>query len=110
MKKSEKYLQHIDASISLIFDAISKKPSIFFEDIHIQNAVYRYFEIIGEATKCLPAEFKHSNPEINWRTIAGLRDVIIHQYDGVDPNEIWRIIEDDLPNLHKQIKDLLASC
>jgi uncharacterized protein with HEPN domain len=107
MKKTAKYLNHIQDSIGLIFDAVEKAPNIFFDDIHIQNAVYRYFEIIGEATKCLPNDFKQDNPHINWRQIAGLRDVIIHQYDGVDPKEIWLIIERDLPQLQMQIKSLL---
>lgn len=107
MKSPTKYLHHILEAIANIHDAISEDQDIFFKNIHIQNAVYRYFEIIGEAVKRLPKDFCDKHPQVNWREIAGLRDVIIHQYDGVDPNEVWQIIVNDLDSLEKQIKELV---
>ncbi len=107
-KKSEKlYLVHISDAMDNIFDAISSEPDVFFKNTHIQNAVYRYFEIIGEAAARLPDEFKAKHPDINWQGMKNLRNVIIHQYDGIDPDIVWKIIQNTLTVDNKLIKKLL---
>ncbi len=67
------------------------------------DTIIRNLEIIGEATKRLSDALKQSNPEIRWRNIAGLRDVLIHDYMGVDLEVIWNVIVRDLPELKKSI-------
>ncbi len=57
----------------------------------VQDAVIRNYEIIGEATKNLSEEFRNNHPEIDWRGLAGFRDVLIHQYFGIDILNIWNI-------------------
>ena len=74
-----------------------------------QDAIIRNFEIIGEATKRLAKETKQKQPDIPWRRIAGLRDVLIHNYMGVDLDEVWGIIEDRLPALQLAVQRLLES-
>lgn len=73
----------------------------------IFDAVMYNLEIIGEAVKNIPQELKDKHDEINWRKIAGLRDVIIHEYFGIDTEIIWDIVTNKLSELYNQIKSLL---
>lgn len=73
----------------------------FFESLTIQDAVIRRLTIIGEAVKNIPDSLRKNYPKIAWRKIAGLRDVLIHAYFGVDMELVWKIIKDDIPELKK---------
>lgn len=79
----------------------------FLRDAMVQDAVLRNFEIIGEAAKRLDDRYRTAHPEIPWRALAGLRDVLIHQYEGVDPERVWAIAERELPNLREAVAALL---
>ncbi len=67
----------------------------------------RQLEIIGEATKRLSADLRSQYPEIPWRRIAGLRDVLIHDYMGVDIAAVWQITQKDLPPFKEQVQMIL---
>lgn len=111
MKKDpEIFLQHISESIKLI-DSFSKKltKEKFTKNRLRQNAIVRELEIIGEAVKNLSPEFVERHKVIPWSDIARTRDKLIHHYFGVDLNEVWSIVKDDLPNLKKQIQELLKA-
>ena len=71
----------------------------FLHDKKTQDSVIRRLQIIGEASKRLSAEFKASTPHIEWKPIAGTRDILIHDYGTVDLDAIWKIITEDLPKL-----------
>ncbi len=71
------------------------------------DAVVRNLEIIGEAAKSIPANVKEKYPNIEWKKIAGLRDILVHEYFGIDLEVLWDIIENKLPLLKKQIKRVL---
>ena len=73
----------------------------------VQDAVLRRLEIIGEAVKHLPQEIRATHPEVPWKEIAGLRDVLIHEYFGVKPERIWKVVVQDLPEL-KRLAQLIA--
>ena len=73
----------------------------------IQDAVIRNFEVIGEATKRLSTEFREKYSEVPWRRIAGLRDVLIHDYLRIDLEEVWGIIQDYLPELKVKIQIII---
>lgn len=71
------------------------------------DAVARNLEVIGEAVKNLPSEIKQKYPEIEWKKIAGMRDILIHEYFGIDSKIIWDIIVNKLPELKKSVKKIL---
>jgi uncharacterized protein with HEPN domain len=73
----------------------------------IQDAVIRNFEVIGEAAKRVSDQFKQAHPNVPWRRVAGFRDVLIHDYLGVDLNEVWGIVERNLSDLKRKIEAIL---
>ncbi|MCK5333136.1 MAG: DUF86 domain-containing protein [Candidatus Aenigmarchaeota archaeon] len=79
----------------------------FLEDTLVQDAVLRRLEVIGEATKNIPTEFKDKYPDVPWKKMAGLRDVLTHFYFGINFERVWLVVKDDLPDLKKKIKKIL---
>ena len=108
MSKDPKVLlQHILQSIELI-EEYTQQLSVqeFLKLTSIQDAVIRRLEVIGEAAKNLPPEFKEKYQDIPWRKIAGMRDVLIHEYFGVDLNLTWQVARNDLPLLKNRLEDI----
>jgi uncharacterized protein with HEPN domain len=81
----------------------------FSSDEKTFDAVVRNLEVIGEAIKKIPPGLKSDYPDIEWRKIAGLRDILIHEYFGVDTEIIWDIVKNKLPDLKKQVNKILKS-
>lgn len=108
MKKDLIFLHHILESINTIEDhmrGITKET--FMESILIQDAIIRRIEIIGEATKNLSAEIRNKYPHIQWRSIAGMRDVLIHEYFGVDLKLVFDTATKKIPKLKEQIEKII---
>lgn len=106
-KSSDVLLEHIQESIRYIERYIrGVTQEKFFADAQIQDAVIRRLEIVGEAVKNLPVTFKTRYPEVQWKGIAGLRDMLIHEYFGVDLLLLWNLLEKDLPIFKKQVASM----
>ena len=80
----------------------------FVTDELVIDGVARNLEIIGEAARQLPEEYKRAYTQITWTQIAGLRNRIVHDYFGLDLEIIWQIVEHDLPELEKQVSALMS--
>lgn len=107
MKDDRVYLLHIEEAIANIQDYVSAGKDAFFQKKMIQDAVIRNLEIIGEAVKNISSATRQSAPEVPWQKIAGLRDVLIHDYFGVDLDTVWLVVENRLPVLSQHISLLL---
>ena len=109
MKNILLYLDNIKECIENIEIYTSEGEEAFKQSRLIQDAVIRNLEIIGEATKRLPETFRAKYTQVPWKTMAGLRDVLIHDYLKVDINRVWKIIEINLPELKIQIEIIIKS-
>lgn len=94
------------ARLVLEFKAGMDKAA-FFEDVKTQSAVLHQLTVIGEAGKRLSHEFRSRYPQMPWSLIAGMRGKLIHRYDIVDLEEVWRTAEKDVLDLLSQIEPLL---
>lgn len=96
IQEIEKYVQNIS------FDE-------FLENDMIQNACIRLLEVIGEASRSISEDIKRQFPGIEWREIVDLRNLLLHEYFGVDLNIVWSIIQFDIPPLKAKIQNILVN-
>lgn len=101
------YLKHILDAVEKIESYTVIGREAFIADSHWQDAVIRQLEIIGEATKRLSDGLRQRYNDIPWRRIAGLRDVLIHDYMGVDLVAVWEVTQQNPPVLKNQIQAIL---
>lgn len=108
MKKDVRiFIEHILECINLIEEYIKEKTKDeFFNSRQLQDAVIRRIEIIGEAVKNLSQEVKDKYLDIPWKRIAGMRDILIHEYFGIDLELTWRIAEVEISELKKKILEI----
>ncbi len=109
LKDPLEYLKHIsDECIYLrnVAEGLSKND--FLDDETLKRAVVRSLEIIGEATKRIPADFKVEWNQIRWKNMAGMRDRLIHDYMGVDYSIVWDVLKNKIPELSIQIQEVLG--
>ena len=80
----------------------------FAEDDKTVFAVVRSIEIIGEAVKHIPQDFRGQFTDIPWRDMAGMRDVLIHEYFGIDLETVWKTVKEDIPELKRLLREVLG--
>ena len=107
MNKDRLYLESIRDGLERIEEYTVEGEQAFLASRLIQDGVIRNLEVIGEATKNLTVEIRMSNDAIPWRQIAGMRDVLIHDYLKVNLARVWRTVIQDLPPLRETVARLL---
>ena len=109
MRHNKLYLIHILECIERIESYTAGGKDVFLASSMQQDAVMRNLEIMGEATKHLSQELRDSHSQVPWRRVAGLRDVLIHDYLSVDVNELWNIVERDLTPLKQGVAAIVEA-
>lgn len=107
-KDPKEYLRHINEKCLYL---ISVSKDLEFDDFisneTLKRAVVRSLEIIGEATKKIPADVKLKCSNVQWKNMAGMRDRLIHDYMGVNYNIVWDVMKNKIPEINKQISEFL---
>ena len=109
-RKPDVYLQDIFESISHIqrfLEGVSEDE--FYKNVEKQDAVLRRLEIIGEAVKHLSDEIREDHPDVPWRQIAGMRDIIIHEYFGITLEMVWVVATEDILDLKTKVEEIIES-
>ena len=108
-KDPVEYIRHIhDECLFLISVSENIEFNDLLEDETLKRAVVRSLEIIGEATKKIPADFKVKWSTIQWKNMAGMRDRLIHDYIGVNYAIVWDVIRNKIPDMNNQITEFLS--
>ena len=106
MKNARLPLEHIRQAMRFLLEHVHAKEDME-KDVVLRYAVERNFAVIGEAAKRVPESVRKENPQIPWKEMTGMRDMIIHEYDEIDLNEVWGTIERDIPKALEGIDRLL---
>ena len=107
MKDDKIYIEHILQSIDRIEAYLSGKDhQSFSDDFMTQDAVVRQLEIIGEATKRISIELRNINPQVPWSDMAGMRDILIHDYIDVDIDIVWKTASESIIKLKSLLLNL----
>ena len=102
------YVRHMIDAIKKIESYTKEMDSQkFLNNKMVQDAVMRNLEIMGEAAKRVPSSIRSQYPSIEWKKIAGLRDILIHEYLGVDVEKVWGVVENRLTSLKKNLTKVI---
>ena len=107
MRDDAVYLRHIAECIRRIEDNVAGGKAEFLTSLTVQDATLRNLQTMSEATQRLSDAAKLSQPEVEWSKISAFRNVLVHNYLGIDLELIWKVIEDDLPELKRAVEEML---
>lgn len=103
------YLEDILQAIQRILEYTAEIDFVYFKkDNKTFDAVVKNLEVIGEAAKQIPQTIRSKNADIEWAKITGMRDILVHEYFGIDIEIVWDIVRNKLPSLREQIQKLLV--
>lgn len=98
----ERILDILEA-ITQIEKYAARGREAFENDELVQTWTVHYLEIIGEAARALPDDFKQKHANVPWQKIIGMRNILVHHYFGIDADVVWAVVKNDLPDLKKKI-------
>ena len=107
MKDDRLYLIHIVECVSRIELYTAEGKDAFLRDAKTQDAVLRNLQTLAESTQHISANLKAVHPEIEWTRIAGLRNILVHDYLGINLVRIWEILQHGLPELKNRVSSIL---
>lgn len=106
MKEDIVYLRHITECIRRIEENIAEGRERFLESHTLQDAVLRNLQTMAESTQRLSDDLKATKPEIEWYRISAFRNVLVHDYLGIDVERVWEITQRDIPSLKKAVLEM----
>lgn len=102
------YIEDMLESIEHISNYLEDKSEVqFSQNLELQDAIVRRLGIIGEAATRLTADIRKKAPNIPWKSVIGLRNIVIHEYAKISLNKVWDVVKNDLPSLKKELEKLL---
>ena len=107
MTRDEQRLRDILEAIDKIGRFAGEGRVAFENDERTQVWMVHYVQIIGEAARALSEDFQSQHPHVPWSQIIGMRNILVHDYFGIDLDEVWSVVERDLPMLRRQVENLL---
>lgn len=107
MRSDSERLLDIQEAIKNIHKYAKLGKNEFEKNELIQNWIVRHLQIIGEASSCLSEDFRNSHPEIPWPKIIGMRNILVHDYFGIDKAIVWATVENELPSLKTHIEKII---
>lgn len=108
MRDAGQRLYDILDSISLIEEYACQGRDAFESNQLVQTFMVHHLQIIGEAASRVPKPFQLEHPEIPWALLVGMRNILVHDYFGIDLEEVWTAIERDIPDLSRRIRAILS--
>ncbi|CAN5805526.1 DUF86 domain-containing protein [soil metagenome] len=102
------YLRHIAESIRRVEENTRGGRNAFVSSHTLQDAVLRNLQTLAESTQRLSAESKAEQPGVDWRAISGFRNVLVHNYLGLDMKQVWIVVERDVPSLKAAVSAMLS--
>lgn len=110
MKKDDTvYLRHILECIRRIAEDVAEGRERFLESHTLQDAVLRNLQVMAESTQRVSETAKATQPEVEWRKIAAFRNILVHDYLGIDLDTVWDITQRDVPALKQAVEEMLSA-
>jgi uncharacterized protein with HEPN domain len=108
VRRDPQRLQDILEAIERIERVAAQGQTAFEGDEMIQVWILHHVQIIGEATRALSEDLRKKHSHIPWSAIVGMRNILVHDYFGIDLKEVWSVVERDLPALRREVERILA--
>jgi uncharacterized protein with HEPN domain len=107
MRNDRERLLDIQEAIESVRKYASRGKDAFKKDELVQTWILHHLQILGEAASRISDDFQEQHPDVPWYKIIGMRNILVHDYFRIDINAVWSVVENDIPVLEQQVKQLL---